>query len=114
MVNVSASTSHPEHLAYTGTYHESDFDEGIDMDEEFFDAEPYLFGTKDIAHSGVFSDTATLLYRAHGRVWIGEYAIGERLCATCFLVRERYIGEDGLSADFPPMPKSFEGLRTKY
>lgn len=111
--NGTASTSHPELLAYTGTYHESDFDDIVDVDEEFFEAEPYLFGSEGTAYSGVFSDTAALLYRAHGRVWIGDYAIGEQLCATCFLLREQYLGEDGLSADFPPMPKSFEGLRAK-
>jgi hypothetical protein len=59
----------------------------------------------------MFSDIATLLYSAQGRNWMNSYAIGERLCSICFLRKEQYIGADGLAAEFPPMPTSFEGLR---
>lgn len=99
---------------YSGTYDEGDGGQGVDVDDEFFDAEPHLFNATDCNKPDAFSDIATTLFRAHGRTWIGNYAIGEDLCASCFLFREQYIGEDGLAADFPPMPKSFEGLRAKW
>jgi hypothetical protein len=111
--NVNAYTMQAEPLVYTGACYEGGVAEDIDIDEDFFDTEPYLFGTKSTINSDIFSDIATLLYRAHGRVWIGSYTIGEQLCADCFLLREQYIGEDGLAADFPPIPKTFEGLRAK-
>jgi hypothetical protein len=112
--NINAHTMQAEPLIYTGAYDEGEIVEDMDIDEDFFDAEPYLFGTKSTTNSGVFSNTAKLLYRAHGRVWIGNYILGEQLCADCFLLRELYIGEDGLAADFPPMPRNFEGLRAKW
>lgn len=112
--NITSYSTHSELPAYTGTYYEGDFDEGIDIDDKFFDAEPHLFSKTDLGKTDAFSSIATMLYRAHGRTWMGDYAIGEQLCATCFLSREQYIGEDGLAADFPPMPKSFEGLRAKW
>lgn len=99
---------------YSGAYDEGDTGSDADVDEEFFDAEPYLFGESSWKRPDAFSDIATMLFRAHGRVWIDNYAIGEELCASCFLFREQYIGEDGLAADFPPVPKSFEGLRVKW
>jgi hypothetical protein len=99
---------------YSGSYQEGNVDDGIDIDEEFFDADPYAFCSSEASESDVFSNIATLLYRAQGRVWLGNYTIGERLCASCVLFREHYIGEDGLAADFPPIPRSFEGLRAKY
>jgi hypothetical protein len=103
---------------------DSDLDSDSDSDSGFFDAEDYfdseayldaepyplLYDDQDPV-PGVFAEIALQLYRAHGRVWMGEYAAGERLCATCFLCREQYVGEDGLGADFPAMPDSFEGLR---
>lgn len=85
-----------------------------DPDEEFFDALPHIFDTTPVQTqrtTDMFSNIATLLYSAQGRTWISEYTLGERLCATCLLVREQYIGEDGLVAEFPPMPKSFEAVR---
>ncbi|KAF2132818.1 hypothetical protein P153DRAFT_174268 [Dothidotthia symphoricarpi CBS 119687] len=106
---------------YCGSYYEeeSDPDSDSDSDEEFFDAEsdltpdshylnqhPHLAGTSDI-----FLDTATILYRSHGRVWIGEYKIGQRFCATCLLLQEQYISKDDQETDFPPTPESYEGIR---
>lgn len=106
--------SHSHLPSYSGAYDEEDIDLDTDSDEEFFDAKPHLFDSSRCDRPDAFSDIATLLFRTHGRVWIGNYAIGEELCASCFLFREQYIGEDGLAADFPPMPKSFEGLRVKW
>jgi hypothetical protein len=56
-----------------------------------------------------FYDAAAMLYRSHGRRWIGEYDADEALCAACFLRREEYIGEDGLggAACFTPAPKTY-------
>lgn len=108
-----------ELLVYTGVCHNNDNDnhDDIDDDDEFFDAQPHLFTSSDLqAHTkyNLFTGIATLLYSAQGRIWLGEHLIGERLCSTCLLLREKYIGEDGLAADFPPMPTSFEGLRVKW
>jgi hypothetical protein len=103
--------------AYTGAYHDNLDGDESDTDEEYFDAQPHLFNTlsvQDQPVSNMFLEIATLLYTAQGRNWMGEYEIGERLCATCFLLKEQYIGEDGLAAEFPPMPKSFEGLRANF
>jgi hypothetical protein len=96
-----------------------DYDENqSDVEEDdFFDAQPHLFDSPSFQSQpgcNVFSDLATQLYSAQGRIWIGTYAIGERLCGTCFLLRELYIGEDGFAAEFPRMPKSFESFRTKW
>lgn len=99
---------------YSGTYDEEDIDPNADSDDEFFDAEPHLFEDSRCDKPDAFSDIAISLFRAQGRAWIGKYAIGEELCASCFLFREQYISEDGLAADFPSMPKSFEGLRVKW
>lgn len=102
---------------YTGMCHDDHNGDEPDTDEEFFDAQPHLFDSsspQSQPNSNMFSDIATLLYSAQGRTWTSRHAIGERLCATCFLLKEHYIGEDGLAADFPPMPKSFEGLRPKW
>ncbi|KAF2032349.1 hypothetical protein EK21DRAFT_99003 [Setomelanomma holmii] len=113
---IESDSSHKTHQylpTHTGSYHEGDVNEDDVVKEEFFDAEPYLFRSSDASHSDVFSSIATLLYRAYGRVWLRNYTLRERLCAACFLLREQYIGEDGLDADFPPMLKSFEGLRAK-
>jgi hypothetical protein len=99
---------------YSGVCCNEEEGDESDTDEEFFDAQPLHFDNQDQCNSKMFSETATLLYKAQGRIWIGEYAIGERLCATCFLFKEQYIGEDGFAAEFPPMPKSFESFRTKW
>ncbi|KAF9700525.1 hypothetical protein EKO04_001240 [Ascochyta lentis] len=103
--------------SYAGTCADYYEEGSLDTDEEFFDAQPHLFNNPAAAcqsSSSMFSDIATLLYSAQGRIWMGKHAIGERLCASCFLLREKYIGEDGLAVDFPPMPTSFEGLRVKW
>jgi hypothetical protein len=99
---------------YTGVCYDEDEGNKSDADAGFFDAQPFHFDDQNHPNGNMFSDIATLLYKAQGRLWIGEYAIGERLCATCFLFKEEYIGEDGFAADFPPMPKSFESFRTKW
>lgn len=114
VTNTSLHTEPQDLPFYSGSYHEGNVDDGIDIDEEFFDADPYAFCFSEASESDVFSNIATLLYRAQGRVWLGNYTIWERLCASCVLSREHYIGEDGLAADFPPIPRSFEGLRAKY
>jgi hypothetical protein len=55
-----------------------------------------------------FTEAATLLYRAQGRRWIGEYEDLEVLCATCFLRREQYLGEDGYSGSrLTQVPNTF-------
>jgi hypothetical protein len=100
--------------SYSGAYDQEEDDFDVDPDDRFFDAEPHLFDDNSHDKLDAFSDIATMLFRAHGRVWIGNYAIGEELCASCFLFREQYISHDGLAADFPPIPKSFEGLRVKW
>lgn len=94
--------------------YESSHADDSDSDEDFFDAEPYPIDTNNATATSVFTDIATLLYRAHGRVWLGTYFIGERFCATCFLSREQYISKDGMAGEFPPIPKSFKGLRVKW
>ena len=102
---------------YTGMLQTDDTDDYTQSDDEFFDAQPHVFNDTDLQTnptSNMFTDIATLLYSAQGRIWLGQHSIGERLCSTCLLLKEKYIGEDGLSADFPPMPRSFEGLRVKW
>jgi len=102
---------------YTGMLQTDDTDDDTQSDDEFSDAQPQVFNDTDLQTnptSNMFTDVATLLYSAQGRIWLGEHSIGERLCSTCLLLKEKYIGEDGLSADFPPMPRSFEGLRVKW
>lgn len=95
---------------YTGRCCDGSDENGPSFDEDdVFDAEPYIFES-DCDGS---SEVATLLYRAQGRIWIGEYTMDDRLCATCFLFKEQYIGEDGFATEFPPMPKTFESLRTE-
>jgi hypothetical protein len=95
-------------------------EEDSDIEEEFFDAHAHLHtvGPSEpveisLKTTDPFLSAATMLYRAQGRVWLGEYSSGESYCATYFLLKERYIGEDGLGTDnsFPVMPSSFEMLR---
>ena len=105
--------------SYSDEDSDCDFDSDCDSDSGFFDAEDYLdaetnpqdHDAESTQAPGLFADIALQLYRAHGRVWMGEYALGERLCATCFLCREQYVSGDGQGVDFPPMPESFQGLR---
>jgi hypothetical protein len=99
---------------YSGTCAEIDNDQFPDDNyEEFFDAEPHLFDKAIPCGFEAFTDISMMLYRAQGRSWIGSYAVGEKLCASCFLQRERYVDEDGLAADFAPMPESYEEFRVK-
>jgi hypothetical protein len=112
----SRSAEPPE---YTGTCWLGGNDETIDpaTDEIFYDAEPYLFSEDILAHHdstcNMFAEVALLLYRAHGRTWMGDYAVDELLCAPCLLLREQYRDKDGLITDFPPKPLRFDGLRFK-
>jgi hypothetical protein len=89
-----------------------------DVDEEFFKEVE-----KDISelcneyskmHIGEerpdpFRDAATMLYRAQGRRWIGNYERLEMLCGTCFLRREQYVAGNEVGAEpaFTEMPESF-------
>ncbi|KAF3006764.1 hypothetical protein E8E13_010062 [Curvularia kusanoi] len=114
LASVSSPRTSRNSPSYSGTCSRTDNDRSDDEDEDFYDAEPHLFDDADLDGLEAFSDISLMLYRAHGRSWIGSYAVGEKLCASCFLTRERYIGPDGLAADFPPMPDSFEGLRAKW
>jgi hypothetical protein len=111
------ATIHTGLPEYTGLCLSDTDAEDSDTDEDFHDAEPYPSSNAILSgqdSSDIFSDIAVLLYRSHGRAWIGEYAIGEHLCAACFLLQERYTGEDGLIADWPPVPENFNGLRFKW
>jgi hypothetical protein len=102
---------------YTGVCLGDSDAEDSDNDEDFHDAIPYSFTDSVLSgqgSSGAFFGAAALLFRSHGRAWLGDYAIGEHLCATCFLLRERYTGMDGLIADFSPKPESFDGLRFQW
>jgi hypothetical protein len=102
---------------YTGVCLDDSDAEDSDTDEDFHDAVPYSFSDSFLpgqSSSDTFFSVAALLYRSQGRAWLGDYAIGEHLCATCFLHRERYTGKDGLIADFPPKPESFDGLRFEW
>jgi hypothetical protein len=77
----------------------------IDIDEEYFKeiedgvdqlCEEYDKLSLDEKIKGdPFYDAAIMLDQAQGRRWIGSYEPSELLCATCFLKREEYIGEDG-------------------
>jgi len=94
-------------------------DSESEVDEEFFDAEvEFSIGNYDVEDTSdscpdPFLDAALMLYRAQGRNWIGQYGAEERLCATCFLRREKYIGEDGVGTelDWPPLPPNYEMFR---
>jgi hypothetical protein len=102
---------------YTGVCVRSSNPEDSDANEEFYEATPYAFAyahPSDKSHPEVFSDLAALLYRSHGRVWMGEYTSEERLCATCLLLRERYIDEHGSIAEPMPLPDHWDGLRFKW
>ncbi|OAG13564.1 hypothetical protein CC77DRAFT_1067776 [Alternaria alternata] len=106
----------PEYTGMLQTDSDNDND-NTHEDDEFFDAQPHVFNDEDLQitpTSSMFTDIATLLYSAQGKMWLGEHSVGERLCSTCLLLKEKYIGKDGLSADFPPMPMSFDGLRVKW
>lgn len=94
--------------AYSSKYDQSGHVADTTCNEKFSDATYYMF--EGTVQSNTFSNVATLLYRAQGRVWNGRYSIREKLCGTCFLIREHYIGDDGMSVDFSPMPRSFETI----
>lgn len=91
----------------------------VDIEEEFY-KEPEVdmdqlceeydrLGIGEDAQGDPFYDTATMLYRAQGRRWLGSYEPREILCAACFLKREEYIGENGpvSGARFTPAPKTY-------
>jgi hypothetical protein len=108
---------HTEPRDYSEAYLNSANAEDLDDDEIFYDAEPCDFDDSILPSqkpADIFSDIAVLLYRAHGRAWLGEYAPEEHLCTTCFLHRECYTDEYGSIADFPPMPEHFNGLRFRW
>lgn len=90
--------------------------EDDDDDDDFFhDAKYYLDNVQPGPPStGMFSTLATLLYRAHGRHWMSEYTPDERLCLSCFFVRERYTDPFGFIAEFPDVPEHYKGLRFKW
>lgn len=95
-------------------YINSEDAEDSDTDNTFYDAAPYAFDESFLASvnpSATFFSIATLLYRAQGRAWMGKYTVNDRLCATCFLQQENYIDQDGLIADFPPVPDHFNRIR---
>ncbi len=95
-----------------------DIDE-VNVDKEFFKEteddvdqlcdEYDRLGLDEKINEDPFHDAATMLYRAQGRRWIGSYEPSELLCATCFLKREDYIGENGPIHHhrFTPVPKWF-------
>lgn len=94
-----------------------DIDE-VNVDKKFFKeteddidqlCEEYdRLGLDEEMNGDPFHDAATMLYRAQGRRWIGSYEPWELLCATCFLKREEYIGENGpIHHCFTPVPKHY-------
>lgn len=63
----------------------------------------------------LFEDTAVFLYRAQGRRWLSDlpYKPSDRLCATCLLRREGYIGKQGdLATGLTRMPADYEVCAT--
>jgi hypothetical protein len=82
------------------------------VDEPFFDAEQHL--NQGSIDSDIFTEITTMFYRAQGRTWLGECAMRQRLCATCFMCKEKYISRDGMYTEFAAMPYSFEGLRGEF
>jgi hypothetical protein len=93
----------------------SDDAENSDNEDSFHDAAPYAFDESFLASvnpSITFFNIATLLYRAQGRGWMGKYAVNDRLCATCYLQQENYIDDDGLIADFLPVPDHFTRIQS--
>lgn len=91
----------------------------VDIDEEYFketedDVEQLCNeyderGLGEKIKGDPFYDAATMLYQVQGRRWISSYKPSESLCATCFLKREEYIGENGPTAHHrcTPVPKTF-------
>jgi hypothetical protein len=111
------STMHTEPREYTGSYGNDADAEDSDDYETFYDAEPCVFVDSVVASQNrpdISTSITTLLYCAQGRAWVGEYAVGERLCATCFLHQEHYIDDDGFIADFPSVPEHFKGIRPQW
>ncbi|KAM7210787.1 hypothetical protein V8F06_013834 [Rhypophila decipiens] len=60
-----------------------------------------------------FTEATTILYRAQGRTWLSkvDYGADETLCATCFLLREQYLGLESAEGEFPDMPASYAMCR---
>jgi len=64
-----------------------------------------------------FAEAATILYRVQGRTWLGDYAaeLTYKLCVTCLLRSEQYVGENGLGIEgrFAEMPEGFMSWRVE-
>jgi len=120
LFNLHPSAQRAELPQYTGRYDVNSVNDVEDAatEEVFLDAESYLTSSVITLHnntaSGMFAEVAALLYRAHGRAWLGEYEANELLCAPCFFLRERYTDSDGFIADFSPKPGHFDGLRFRW
>ena len=103
----------PEFLRALGVMHGQpvanfpDIDEVNVDDVDHFCEEYDKLSLDEEMNADPFYDTATMLYRAQGRRWIGSYEPSELLCAICFLKREEYIGDNGPIHDhcFTPVPK---------
>lgn len=116
---------------YVYPFPEEDEDDSIDEKESppphaqadlpAFNSEFIASQTKHLPHGGKgdafdpFTEAATVLYRAQGRTWLSKtpYGADEKFCATCFLLREQYIGPNGLGTEgeFPEMPESYSMCR---
>ncbi|GAB1317073.1 hypothetical protein MFIFM68171_07283 [Madurella fahalii] len=105
--------------------HPSEYISPFPEDEESIDEDPASLDISKLCHDFIdsrsvltksydpFTEAATILYRAQGRTWLNDYVAGEVYCATCFLLREGYIGESGLGTEgeFSEMPESFSMCR---
>lgn len=89
-----------------------------DVDEEYFQdteddvqqlCEAYDRLAVEEVEGDYFHEAATLLYRAQGRRWVGTYEPLELLCSSCFLKKERYIGDNGPEDrhHFTPTPATY-------
>jgi len=109
-----------EFLRALGVLQRQPVPDDVDVDEEFFketgdDVDQLckesdrLYPDEKIKLGDPFHDAATMLYRVQGRRWIETYEPSELLCATCFLKREGYIGENGSIHHhrFTPAPKNY-------
>jgi hypothetical protein len=97
-------------------------DDESEADEEFFTENDDILDRLCDAYARMhlpraggdpFQDSATLLYRAQGRIWLDTYEPEDLLCATCFLTREKYLGSGG-NYNFTPMPESYGVFMTDF
>ena len=81
----------------------------LDIDELCRSFDTMSLGDSGTVEEDPFAEAATILYRVQGRRWTGAYEPDEVVCATCFLIREDYIGEGGPSdhAGVTPVPETF-------